>query len=151
MNSLIMKCKRSVLRTDGVLSVSEKILHVFSNLTNLCVMKVNAPLPPLILEGELMCSGAKGIARIFAHKFPNYETKKECSLERRGVERQRENLTCFFESDKSLCNESQRPLAPSNLRGGANMQWGKGFARTPTHRFLVMCEPSAEPSLLELC
>ena len=23
-----------------------------------CVIKVNAPLPPLILEGELICSGA---------------------------------------------------------------------------------------------
>ena len=26
--------------------------------------------------------------------------------------------------------KNQRPLAPSNLRGGANMQWGKGLART---------------------
>ena len=24
-------------------------------------------------------------------------------------------------------NKSQRPLAPSNLRGGANLQWGKGL------------------------
>ena len=48
-------------------------------------------------------------------------------LARRVVERQRKNLT-LFKTDKFLCNESQRPLAPSNLRGGANMQWDKGFA-----------------------
>ena len=38
------------------------------------------------------------------------------------------NLT-LFKDDKFLFNENQRPLAPSNLRGGANMQWGKGIAR----------------------
>ena len=33
-----------------------------NHLTNLTlsIMKVNAPLPPLILEGELICSGARG-------------------------------------------------------------------------------------------
>ena len=47
--------------------------------------------------------------------------------------------------------KNQRPLTPSNLRGGANMQWGKGLSRTPTHKFPFLCEPSAEPSLLEMC
>ena len=50
--------------------------------------------------------------------------QKECPSDR--------NLT---KDDKFLFNENQRPLAPSNLRGGANMQWGKGIARTPTHEF----------------
>ena len=31
--------------------------------------------------------------------------------------------------------KNQRPLAPSNLRGGANMQWGKGIARTSGQDF----------------
>ena len=59
---------------------------------------------------------------------------------------------CFREiAGGAMKVKNQRPLAPSNLRGGANMQWGNGLSRTPTHKFQFMCEPSAEPSLLELC
>ena len=69
-NFLFIKSKRSVLWTDVLLSISEKILQVFSNLTNLCVMKVNAPLPPLILEGELICSEARDGAYLLPRALP---------------------------------------------------------------------------------
>ena len=46
---------------------------------------------------------------------------------------------CFREiAGGAMKVKSQRPLAPSNLRGGANMQWGKGIARISGQNFLIM-------------
>ena len=77
-------------------------------------VKNQRPLAPSNLRGGANMQWDKGMERIIAHEFPNYETKKEYMKNE-----------CFRIAEGAVKVKNQRPLAPSNLRGGANVQWAR--------------------------